>query len=109
MGADAQVTGVDAAISSGGRDVDLFVDVEITAEVTEVRRLPLLVGMSGSEGTEIRFRTATFGLEEWVGEGSADERLRQSLELPQGHPPIDRCSPARPRPLSKTCSCWGTK
>ncbi len=38
----------------------------------------------------MRFRTATFGLEEWVGHGTADDRLRHMLELPPGHPPIDR-------------------
>lgn len=90
VGADARVTGVDAAVSSGGREVELYTDVEISASAGEVLRLPLLVGFAGPEGTEIRYRTAAFELEEWVGDGTADERLRQTLELPAGYPPIDR-------------------
>lgn len=86
----ADVTGVDAAVTDGGRQMEVFADVHVGAEFAELQRLPLLVGMSGPEGTEVRFRTATFGLEEWVGHGTADDRLRHMLELPPGHPPIDR-------------------
>lgn len=90
VGAEARVTGVDATVGSGGRDIDVYVDVEIRAESADVQPLKLLVGVSGPEGTEIRYRTTTFALEQSVGDGSSEERLRQSLELPEGNPPIDR-------------------
>ena len=86
----ARVSGVDAFVVGGGRQVELFADVELTVQAAAVLRLPLLVGLAGPEGTEIHYRTATFGLEEWIGEGTADERLQQTLELPPGHPPVDR-------------------
>lgn len=88
--ADARVTGVDAVVSVGGREVELYTDVEVSAAAGEVLRLPLVVGLAGPEGTDIRYRTAAFNLEEWMGDGTADERLRQTLELPPGHPPIDK-------------------
>src|SRR5690606_9347236 len=88
--AAARVSGVDAFVVGGGRQVELFADVELTVQAAAVLRLPLLVGLAGPEGTEIHYRTATFGLEEWIGEGTADERLQQTLELPPGHPPVDR-------------------
>lgn len=87
---NARVTGVDAVVVGAGREVEMFADVEISVDLTQVARLPLLVGLAGPADTELRYRTGAFGLEEWVGEGAADERLRQTLELPPGHPPIDR-------------------
>lgn len=83
------VTGVDAAVR-GGVAVEVFTDVQIEVDAASVRRLPLLTGLSGPEGVEVRYRTSVFGLEEWVGQGTAEERVRETLELPVGHPPIDR-------------------
>jgi len=85
----AVVTGVDAAVR-GGLAVEVFADVALELDASSVRRLPLLVGLAAPEGLEVRSRTSVFGLEEWVGQGTADERLRETLELPAGHPPIDR-------------------
>lgn len=85
----AVVTGVDAAVR-GGVAVQVFADVQVEMEDAAVQRLPLLVGLSGPEGLQVHTRTAVFGLEEWVGQGSTDQRLRETLELPAGHPPIDR-------------------
>lgn len=90
VGAEVRVTGVDAVTGEGGRAIEVYTDLDVRADATEVQTLRLLVGVSGPEGTEIRYRTTTFSLEQTVGEGSSEERLRQSLELPQGNPPVDR-------------------
>lgn len=93
----ARVSGVDALASDSGREIRVWTDVELSVAAARVEELPVVESLSGSETLEVRYRTAPLNLEEWVGAATHPAEAQGALELPQGHPPIDRVQTASAR------------
>lgn len=88
--AEAAVRGLDGAPTQDGRGVQVFADVDVVAKAGTVVPLEFVVGIADAEGKEVRWRTETFALEQWVGQQSREAVAEGQLDLPQGHPPVER-------------------
>ncbi|MFS8534326.1 MAG: DUF3794 domain-containing protein [Limnochordales bacterium] len=88
--AEARVTSVDGAAGEGGREIRVWTDVEVKMRLAKVEELALTETLAGSEKLDVRSRTEVLSMEEWVGSAALETTVTGTLELPQGHPPIER-------------------
>lgn len=97
--AEAFVRGLDAAPSADGRGVDVFADIDIVARAARIDTLTFATTISGDEEQELRYRTDTFHLEQWIGKDVKESSTTGHLDLPHGQPPVERLleSTATPR------------
>ncbi|OUM95875.1 MAG: hypothetical protein BAA04_06210 [Firmicutes bacterium ZCTH02-B6] len=86
----ARVSSIDGAPGEGGREIRVWTDVEVTVRLAKVEELPLVEHFGGSEKLDVRCRTEDLTLEEWVGSAALETTVTGTLELPEGHPPIER-------------------
>lgn len=87
---EANISSLDAAVATGGRGIEVFADINITARGAAVQSLTLISGLEGTEGREIHYRTDVFRLEQSIGKHACEQVAAGPLDLPQGHPPIER-------------------
>ncbi|MBO8141100.1 MAG: DUF3794 domain-containing protein [Firmicutes bacterium] len=87
---EARARSVDGAPAGDGREIQAYVDLSIAVEVSKVETLALLTAIRGSEGLEVDYRTAPVELDQWIGSARRHVSAAGTLELPEGHPPIER-------------------
>lgn len=86
----AKVTSVDGAVTSGGHELEVFVDVQLIGRIFQDESLHLVTSVTGSDEKEIRSRTDLLRLDRSFGKHFRGQNLTAQLDLPQGYPPIER-------------------
>ncbi|HEY8416668.1 MAG TPA: SPOCS domain-containing protein [Limnochordales bacterium] len=94
---ETRVTSVEAAPGDGGREIRVWADVQLSVRLAAVQELALVENITGSEKLEVRCRTEPVHIEEWIGAATERTEVTGTLELPQGHPPIERLITAAAR------------
>lgn len=94
---ETRITGLDASAGGDGREIRVWTDVQLAVRLARVEELSLIESLSGTDQLDVRARTETVALEEWIGAATHQEALTGTLELPQGNPPIERVLTAAAR------------
>ena len=76
-------------VEEGERSLEVQTPIRLSVTVEDPREVRLVSGLS-SKVREIAVRKETIRLREAVGEGSATENARASLDVPEGRPGIER-------------------